>query len=70
MPYESINDLPESVRSHLPPAAQHIYVEVFNHAWTEYADRADREAIAHRVAWSAVKKQYIKRGSQWVRKSP
>jgi cation transport regulator len=70
VPYESINDLPESVRNHLPPAAQHIYAEVFNHAWTEYADRADREAIAHRVAWSAVKRQYIKRGSQWVRKSP
>jgi cation transport regulator len=44
-------------------------MEVFNHAWTEYADRADREAIAHRVAWSAVKKQYTKSGTQWVRKS-
>ena len=70
MPYESINDLPESVRHHLPPDAQHIYVKVFNSAWTEYADRADREAIAHRVAWSAVKKRYIKRGTLWVRMSP
>lgn len=70
MPYQSIDDLPESVRRHLPPAAQHIYLKVFNHAWVEYADRPDHEAIAHRVAWSAVKKQYVKRGDQWVRKSP
>ena len=70
MPYESIDDLPESVRRHLPPAAQHIYMEVFNNAWREYADRPDHEAIAHRVAWAAVKRQYFKRGSEWVRKSP
>jgi len=68
MPYQSIDDLPDAVRRHLPPAAQHIYVEVFNSAWEQYADRADREAIAHRVAWSAVKKQYVKRGNQWVKK--
>ena len=69
VPYESTDALPDSVRRHLPAAAQHIYVEVFNHAWKEYADRPDREAIAHRVAWAAVKKQYLKRGTQWVRKT-
>lgn len=68
MPYESITDLPDAVRRHLPPAAQHIYLEVFNSAWDQYADRADGEAIAHRVAWSAVKRRYMKRGDQWVKK--
>lgn len=70
MPYASIDDLPESVRRHLPPAAQRIYLEAFNNAWREYADRPDHEAIAHRVAWSAVKRRYVKRGEQWVRKTP
>jgi cation transport regulator len=44
-------------------------MEVFNNAWREYADRPDHEAIAHRVAWAAVKKQYVKRGAEWVRRS-
>jgi cation transport regulator len=68
MPYESVADLPDAVRKHLPPDAQHIYLEVFNSAWDGYAEHADREVIAHKVAWSAVKKQYVKRGDQWVKK--
>jgi cation transport regulator len=68
MPYMSIADLPERVRSHLPPSAQAIYMEVFNHAWVQCSERADREVIAHKVAWAAVKKQYEKRGDRWVKK--
>lgn len=66
MPYKRIDDLPDSVRNHLPEHAQEIYLEAFNHAWTEYADpkkRRDdssREEVTHRVAWAAVKKQYEK----------
>ena len=66
MPYKSVNDLPESVRNHLPPHAQEIYLEAFNNAWKEYADPAKRrgsttqEETAYRVAWAAVKDTYLK----------
>lgn len=68
MPYKTVADLPDAVRAHLPPAAQAIYLEVFNSAWDQYARRPDREALAHKVAWTAVKKQYQKRGDRWVKK--
>ena len=66
MPYKSISDLPDSVRDNLPKHAQEIYKEAFNSAWDEYADKDDRrgdasrEETAHKVAWSAVKKDYRK----------
>lgn len=71
MPYETVEDLPASVRNHLPPHAQAIYLEAFNHAWREYADPERRrdgsqEATAHRVAWAAVKHTYRKEGERWV----
>lgn len=68
MPYDRIDQLPDSVRNHLPSGAQQIYKEAFNHAWEEYADREDREATAHKVAWAAVKKKYQKSGEKWVEK--
>ena len=74
MPYARKSELPESVRDSLPEHAQVIYREAFNSAWDEY-DRADerrgdssREQTAHRVAWSAVKKQYEKSNGKWRRK--
>ena len=66
MPYRSIQDLPESVRDHVPKHAQEIYKEAFNSAWDQYADPDDRrgdasrEEVAHRVAWVAVKEKYEK----------
>ncbi len=68
MPYADIADLPDSVRSHLPPHAQQIYRSAFNNAWREYAARADREVVAHKVAWAAVKQVYRKKDRAWVRK--
>lgn len=68
MPYELIADLPDSARNHLPPHAQEIYLKAFNNAWREYAARDDREAVAHRVAWAAVKRVYRKEGAAWMRK--
>jgi cation transport regulator len=64
MPYASNEDLPPSVRSHLPPHAQDIYREAFNHAFDRYGS-AD-EGRAHRIAWAAVKRTYEKMGDQWV----
>jgi len=69
MPYRTNASLPKPVRDALPVSAQRIYREVFNNAWKEYAGSADREAIAHRTAWSAVKRRYEKTGGRWKRKA-
>lgn len=68
MPYADIADLPASVRSHLPEHAQEIYLKAFNNAWREYAARDDREVVAHKVAWAAVKRVYRKEGERWMRR--
>lgn len=66
MPYQTRNDLPESVRHVLPEHAQDIFKEAFNHAIKQYQDPQKRrdnsspEQIAFRVAWSAVEKVYRK----------
>lgn len=66
MPYNNKTDLPDSVRNVLPDHAQDIYKEAFNNAYDEYKDpkkrqdNIDREEVAHRVAWSAVKQKYQK----------
>lgn len=66
MPYTSTSELPDSVKNVLPAHAQDIYKEAFNGAWDGYKDPDDRrddvgrEEVAHRVAWSAVKKKYQK----------
>jgi len=72
LPYVSIEELPPAVQSHLPARAQAIYLEVFNSAWAQYADRgpAQRESIAHRVAWAAVKRKYQKLGDRWMPREP
>ena len=66
MPYWTNDDLPVSIRRHLPEHGQEIYREAFNHAWEQYAGDPRREEIAHRVAWAAVKRAYVKAGSEWV----
>jgi cation transport regulator len=68
MPYDSINDLPDSVREHLPQHAQEIYRAAFNNAWDEY--HGD-EVRAYRVASAAVKEKYEKdyQTGRWTAKS-
>lgn len=74
MPYSSLSDLPKSVRDNLPKHAQEIYKEAYNNAYEEYKDpderRGDdsREEVAAKVAWSAVKKKYEKKGDKWKQK--
>lgn len=66
MPYERITDLPDSVKDNLPRHAQEIYKEAFNSAYDQYDTPSERrgdsgrEETAHKVAWSAVKKDYEK----------
>jgi cation transport regulator len=66
MPYSTIEDLPLPVRRALPQHAQSIYLQAFNHAWEQYGTQYERESIAHRVAWAAVKRNYQKIGQAWV----
>jgi cation transport regulator len=68
LPYLSVEDLSPPIRAHLPLHAQEIYRSTFNNAWIEYAARGleQRESIAHRVAWAAVKRNYRKAGDRWI----
>ncbi len=63
MPYASNDELPPAVSNHLPPHAQDIFREAFNHAWQQHGGD---EATAFRIAWSAVKRSYRKLGRVWV----
>ncbi|RZF24539.1 cation transporter [Paraburkholderia sp. UYCP14C] len=66
MPDFSNADLPASVRHHLPQRAQEMYRAAFNAAYKGYAADARHEEIAHRVAWAAVKRCYVKDGNEWI----
>jgi cation transport regulator len=65
MPYESLSDLPDSVRNNVPKHAQEIYRAAFNSSEEQYGE----EDRAHRVAWSAVEQKYEKNeNGNWVQK--
>lgn len=66
MPYRSNDELPASVRAHLPPHAQDIYRAAFNHAYAAHVDDPRQEEIACRIAWAAVKRRFVKDGGRWV----
>lgn len=69
MPYAANADLPPPVRAALPEHAQSIYREAFNHAWAAHQNDPRREEAAHRIAWGAVKRHYIKEDGGWMRRS-
>lgn len=75
MPYNKISELPDPVKNALPKHAQEIYMAAFNSAWEKYKDpderrgSAGREETAHKIAWSAVKREYEKKGEEWQKKS-
>ncbi|MFO1186506.1 MAG: ChaB family protein [Alphaproteobacteria bacterium] len=66
MPYSANEDLPPSVRAHLPAQAQSIFREAFNHAYAAHAGDPRQEEAAFRIAWAAVKRGYVKVGTEWV----
>jgi cation transport regulator len=59
----------------LPVHAQEIYKEAHASALQQYQNpekrrggkRESAEEVAHKVAWSAVKKKYKKEGTEWVK---
>ena len=60
----------------LPEHAQHIYKKAHANAIEQYQNHGKRrggkrqsaEQVAHKVAWSAVKKEYKKKGNEWIKK--
>ena len=60
----------------LPSHAQKIYTKAHKNALKQYTSpskrrggkRQSKEQVAHKVAWSAVKKEYKKKGDKWVPK--
>jgi cation transport regulator len=50
----------------MPAHAQDIYREAFNHAFASRRSDPRQEEIAHRTAWAAVKRSYVKSGGDWV----
>jgi cation transport regulator len=56
--------------------AQHIYKKAHASATEQYQNpqkrrggkRQSAEEVAHKTAWAAVKKEYKKKGNEWVRK--
>jgi len=69
MPYSHNTDLPAAVRDHLPAHAQDIYREAFNHAFAAHRGDPRQEEAAHRIAWAAVERRYVKQGGVWVARS-
>lgn len=71
MPYKSNTYLPEQIKDIPSNHAKNIYSTVFNHAWNEYDDQTKRrnletlEQVGYKVAWSAVKKKFIKIDNKW-----
>ena len=68
MPYRTNDDLPEPVRRRLPPHGQDIYREAFNNAFAARVGDPCQEQAAHRIAWAAVKRVYVKVDDRWVAK--
>lgn len=58
-----------SIRDHLPPLAQDIYRFAFNQTFMTYSGFPNREEIAERVGWRAVKRSNVKDRDCWVRRS-
>ena len=60
----------------LPEHAQHIYKKAHASAIDQYQNpekrrggkRQSPEEVAHKAAWAAVKKQYKKKGNEWIKK--
>lgn len=69
MPYRDNFELPASVRGHLPAHAQDIYREAFNHAFGAHMGDPRQEEAAHRIAWAAVKRRYVKQADRWVERT-
>jgi cation transport regulator len=69
MPYETNADLPENLQRLLPPHAQDIFRAAFNHAFADHEGDPRQEEAAHRIAWAAVKRSYVRTEAGWRRRN-
>ena len=75
-----LSDEKEKRIDQLPEHAQDIFKKVRVSALKEYEDpkkrrggakedvKEDVKDVAHKVAWAAVKKDYKKKGNEWIKK--
>ena len=71
-----LSEVTEKRIDDLPKHAQHIFKKAHASAIKEYKDPEKRrgdskqsaKVAAHKVAWAAVKKKYMKKGVKWLRK--
>ena len=72
MRFETIKQLPVTIRDTLPDKAQEIYRKAYNQAWDEFEEDDHRglnqQGLAHQQAWMAVKQEYVFDLDQWHRK--
>lgn len=62
MPYNSVGDINYKVRNVLPPEAQVIFMEGYNHAW----EKGETEQVCFMRAWSAVKRAGFVKGPDGI----
>jgi cation transport regulator len=68
--------MPDRINADLPPAYSIIcrrmpetfVVQLFNHAFAAHSGDPHQEEVAHRIAWAAVKRGYMKADDGWIRK--
>ena len=73
---DDISDITEKQIDELPTHGQEIFKEAHKNALDQYKDpkkrkggkKESKEQVAHKVAWSAVKKIYKKEGDKWIKK--
>jgi cation transport regulator len=71
-----LSEVTEKRIDDLPKHAQHIFKKAHSSAIKEYKDPEKRrggkkesaEEVAHKVAWAAVKREYKKKGDEWIKK--
>ncbi len=74
MRYESLDDLPDTIRDVLPEEAQEVYLEAYQDSWDHYEpDKGGdmgQAGWAHRDAWHAVKEEYVEdeKSGKWYPK--
>ncbi len=60
MPYARNDELPASVRDHLPTHAQDIFRAAFNAGFDDHKGDPRQEEAAFRIAWAAVRRSTTK----------
>jgi len=68
MPYKYPSDIPEGIKS-LPAEAQKTWIDIYNNAYEQYKDRAEREGLASATAWAGLKKAGWKKDKEgnWIK---